>query len=254
MRSLSSGSAIITLTIGVVSVFQLMPARLIPVILLLFVFLILAIILGSMAAIHTTLFCFLLMLLPVTLQVFQWWPLRLLAPLLAYHAVVFSFPQLRRSYGGFQIGDISKDVRPFILITIIGSTLALVGWHWIVKPDLGIYLRQVPDMPLIAIPLAGLGFAVLNAVMEEFAFRGIIMHGIRCAFDSFAIANFLQAVVFGFFHYLRGFPNGIIGAAMAFVYGILLGFIRGRSNGMLAPVFTHIFADLAIFSILMTFY
>jgi membrane protease YdiL (CAAX protease family) len=253
MRSISSDSAIITLTIGVVSVFQLLPTRQIWALLLLVLFLIPAIILRSTAAIHTILFCFLLVLLPITLPVFRWWPFRLLAPLLAYHVIVLLFPKLRQSYVGFQRGRISKDVLFLILITVVVSTMALIGWYWLIEPDLSIYLGQFPDMPLVAIPFAGLGFALLNAVMEEFAFRGILMHGIRCSFDSFAIANFLQAIAFGFFHFLRGFPNGIIGAAMAFVYGILLGFIRDRSSGMAAPIITHIFADLVIFSILIMF-
>lgn len=253
MRSLSSGSAIITLMIGVISVFQFMPTKLIWALLLLLLFLILAIILRSMAAIHTTLFGFLLVLIPVTLRVFHLWPLRLLVPLAAYHAVVFLFPKLRRSYCGFQPGCISKDVLVFMLITIVVSTLALIAWYRLIMPDSSIYLRQLVDMPLLAIAVAGLGFAVLNAVMEELAFRGIIMHGISGVFDSFAIANFLQAIAFGFFHYLAGFPNGIIGVSMTFVYGVVLGFIRDRSNGMVAPITTHIFADLVIFLVLIMF-
>lgn len=55
---------------------------------------------------------------------------------------------------------------------------------------------------------------------------------------------------FGFIHYAGGFPNGTTGTALAAIYGLMLGAIRIRPRGMLAPVVTHFFADLTIFMIL----
>lgn len=253
MRSLSLNSAIVTLPIVVLSIFQVLPTKQVWALILLSFLSIPAIVIRSTAALHTILFCFLLVFLPLTLQIFSWWPYRLLAPLLAYHFIVFLSPQLRRSYMGLQRGHISKGIFLLMLATICISTLALIGWCWLLKPDLSIYFGQIPNMPLILIPLAGLAFSVLNAVMEEFAFRGIIMNGISSAFDTVTISVFFQAIAFGLFHYLGGFPNGIMGASMTFVYGVLLGFIRNRSRGMMAPIVTHIFADLVIFSIVITF-
>ena len=50
--------------------------------------------------------------------------------------------------------------------------------------------------------------------------------------------------------HLYGFPSGLIGMAMVFVWGIALGILRVRSGGMLVPIVTHIAADLVIFTIL----
>ena len=59
----------------------------------------------------------------------------------------------------------------------------------------------------------------------------------------------MQAVAFGALH-LLGIPGGWIGVAMAAAYGVMLGWLRRRSQGMLAPYLAHGLADVAIFGIL----
>jgi membrane protease YdiL (CAAX protease family) len=60
----------------------------------------------------------------------------------------------------------------------------------------------------------------------------------------------VQAWLFGALHYREGFPNGAWGLVMTAVYGIMLGVLRRRSQGMLAPWAVHVFADCVIFTIL----
>ncbi|HYX72145.1 MAG TPA: CPBP family glutamic-type intramembrane protease, partial [Nitrososphaera sp.] len=62
----------------------------------------------------------------------------------------------------------------------------------------------------------------------------------------------IQAGSFAAFHYLAGFPNGVFGLAMVFVYGFMLGVLRRRSRGLLAPWIAHVLADIVIFAILAT--
>jgi membrane protease YdiL (CAAX protease family) len=59
--------------------------------------------------------------------------------------------------------------------------------------------------------------------------------------------------VFAALHFRNGFPNGISGFFLVFIYGIMLGIIRRISKGMLAPVITHIAADFTIFLIIVFF-
>jgi len=49
---------------------------------------------------------------------------------------------------------------------------------------------------------------------------------------------------------LAGFPSGVLGFFMVLVYGVMLGVIRRRSKGLLAPWVAHVTTDIAIFSIL----
>jgi membrane protease YdiL (CAAX protease family) len=59
----------------------------------------------------------------------------------------------------------------------------------------------------------------------------------------------LQVLLFGLWHY-RGFPGGLIGVILVFVWGIFLGIIRLRTSGMLFPFLAHFYADVTIFGIL----
>jgi membrane protease YdiL (CAAX protease family) len=112
------------------------------------------------------------------------------------------------------------------------------------------HLSYMPSMPLWLLPLVGIGFAIGNAAMEEFVFRGVIMQAIDSAFGAGWLSVIVQAWLFGVMHFLQGFPNGWWGLAMTFVYGIMLGAIRRRAQGMLAPWLAHVCADMVIFAIL----
>lgn len=64
-----------------------------------------------------------------------------------------------------------------------------------------------------------------------------------------ALHLLLQAVAFGTIH-LQGIPSGPIGMLMATIYGLMRGWVKRRSGGMLAPFAAHMFADVVIFAIL----
>jgi len=216
------------------------------------IFLVTAVLTRSFPAIHVSLFCFLALLPPIIHPLARHWPWPLLLPLLGYLVSVLSIPVLRGSLSWFKPGRIGREVLPLMLIVVAGSALGLLGWYLWFRPDVNLYLDQMPALPAMLIPLAGLGFALLNAMMEEFAFRGLIMQSLDSALGRQAWANGLQALSFGLFHYADGFPNGIAGVCMTTVYGLLLGFLRSRSRGPLAPVIAHFWADLTIFMILVT--
>jgi uncharacterized protein len=63
----------------------------------------------------------------------------------------------------------------------------------------------------------------------------------------------IQAVSFGVAHYRNGFPNGIVGSAMAATFGIMLGIIRRKSKGILAGWLAHTAVDAAIFTMIVHF-
>lgn len=251
MNRLSLNSIITPLAIAFLSVSFILPGKLWTLLLIALLF-IASVILRAVNTIHVTIFCFLLVLLPMISPVMALWPLTLFAPLVIYHLIVFLVPPLRRSYDWLRFGRISKGIFILMLITVFVSTLALIGWYRFMKPDLNIYLGWIQDMPLALITFAGLGFALLNSVIEEFSFRGIIMDGMDSAFNIPVVSIIFQAGAFGMMHYVAGFPKGIIGVLMTFIYGILLGIICNRSKGMMSPVVTHFFADLTIFIILVT--
>jgi membrane protease YdiL (CAAX protease family) len=102
------------------------------------------------------------------------------------------------------------------------------------------------------LPVVAVGFAMLNAAMEEFAFRGIIMQALDSAIGVGSASIIIQAASFGLFHYMAGFPHGSWGLVMATGYGFMLGMLRRRSRGIAACWIAHVLADIVIFGILTT--
>lgn len=205
----------------------------------------------SVFAIQISFFAILLLLTPKIGGLFQLWPLSILTPLLIYILIIGMVPSLRRSIHWHKMGRIDLKVAALATATIILSALALVGWVIWVQPDIKHHMALVPELPLWVYPFAGLGFSLSNAVMEEVAFRGIVMEALDSAVGIGIRSIVIQAVPFASYHYLAGFPNGLLGFFMVLVYGGMLGAIRRYSQGMLAPVITHIGADLTIFSIVL---
>jgi membrane protease YdiL (CAAX protease family) len=126
-----------------------------------------------------------------------------------------------------------------------------VLWQRRLQPDLTDFQQQIPSVPAWVVPLAGLVFAVVNAAMEEAAWRWILWDLLDHAIERAWIVVLLQAGSFGLFH-MHGFPRGWIGVGRATVYGLFLGTIRHRAGGLGPPIVAHLFADLTILVILLS--
>lgn len=205
---------------------------------------------GSLQALHLSLFVTAATAAPLVGPFVRIWPLPLLIPLLVYFSVVLPVPRLRRSLRWLRPGRMGKDILLLVGATAVFSGAALYLWYAALRPDLSRHLGFLPAVPAWTYLLLGPGFAVLNAALEEAAVRGIVMDATDSAFGPGAGSLLMQAGLFGAMHYLQGFPRGSWGLMMTFLYGIMLGHIRRRSRGMLAPWLAHVCADLVIFAIL----
>jgi len=107
----------------------------------------------------------------------------------------------------------------------------------------------VPDRPLGLLVAGGLIFSMVNAAVEEGAYRGVISHALDSSLGPGFAALLLQAIAFGAIH-IRGFPRGWFGVGLACIYGLLMGVIRRRAGGMFAPWIIHVFTDVVIAGIL----
>ena len=249
------GGALVLIATGVMSFGLVMPngGGVISIVILILILLVSALKRYAFA-IHLTLFA-LLLFIPSRIGAFSnQWPLGILLPLLAYGLIVIVVPGLRKSIGWLKKGRMDAKAMKWVLATSIISTIALFGWVILIKPDIAHQVALIPDMPLWLYPIAGLVFAFFNATMEEAVFRGIVMDATDSALGYNFISVVVQAVPFAAFHYLAGFPKGLLGFFMVFVYGVMLGAVRRESKGMLAPIMAHITADVTIFSILMALY
>jgi hypothetical protein len=96
----------------------------------------------------------------------------------------------------------------------------------------------------------GLIFAMLNAAVEEAAYRGVFLHALDRSLGPGFAALLLQAAAFGAIH-IRGFPRGWLGVGLASIFGLFMGVIRRRAGGMFAPWIAHVFTDVVIAGIVL---
>ena len=165
------------------------------------------------------------------------WPLPLFLAL-----VVLLLPGLRTPLAW-------GDLRPWRWILGLWAlvAVALPAWLLIVRPDLSGIIERLPDAGWPALIALGLLFTGANALAEELAWRHVLWEGLEGSPRPAIIAA--QAASFGLAH-IAGFPSGATGVLLAGVYGALLGLLRARSNGILAPFLAHIGADAVIYGLI----
>lgn len=173
------------------------------------------------------------------------------AAILLYLLAIRRVPRLQGDQPWLRWGQFSRTVQALCLAVVAGAGLGLFLWHALAKPDLSDLLtRFVPKVGLPVLILGGLLFAMLNAAVEEIAYRGILLDALRAVGLPIALAVGLQAAAFGGLH-IAGFPRGWSGVGLATAYGAALGAIRVRAAGMLAPWIAHVLTDLVIVAIVL---
>ncbi len=175
------------------------------------------------------------------------WPLPLLAALGVYAGVrrTGRLPE----WTAFERGCFDRRSVALMLLFIGASALALVGWWWLLQPDLSDASDRIPPVSPVLLVLAGLGFAAANALGEELMWRGLVARAMESSGVRIDLALLLQALSFGLVH-IHGFPRGWIGVLLAAIYGLMMGVLRRTSGGLLVPWVAHVCADLVIFGVL----
>lgn len=147
-------------------------------------------------------------------------------------------PWLRR-------GRWTRDLPWLVAGTVVVTAGALAAWQRLFGGRLPReYVDAAAGQHWWVIVLAGVAFSLLNAAVEEVVFRGVLLSALSQVL-GLRTAVVLQAVAFGVLH-LHGVPSGPVGMVMAGAWGLLLGVMRLRSGGLLAPYVTHIAADATI--------
>lgn len=247
-RTSAIGAAIVLVTVGLFSLSVLAAGGVLNLpsatIAAFAVLVLLAMWTRSTAAMHMTIFALLAALAYRTPE-FGLHPFPLLNALLGYAVVVMCSRRLRESFGWLHTGSLEPGVRRLILGTSAASLVALPIWFAWTDPEF-VGLTAIADVPVWALPPTGFFFVLVNAGVEETAFRGVLLDSSHSAFGAIA-ALFVQAAVFGIAHYAHGVPDGPWGAVLSGGYGLMLGVIRLRSRGMVAPWIAHAITDAAIF-------
>jgi hypothetical protein len=139
---------------------------------------------------------------------------------------------------------------PWIAALWLLVAVALPTWLLLVRPDLSDITARLPDVGWPATIALGIVFATTNAIAEELAWRHVLWEALATRGAPAAAIVGIQALSFGVAH-IEGFPRGALGVALAAGYGLLLGILRLRAGGLLAPVLAHIGADAVIYALIL---
>lgn len=150
----------------------------------------------------------------------------------------------------FRFHPVHKMVPLTLLYTFL-SVIGLVLWDYFSTNNTLILPLYLVNMTIPKLILVGISFTLINAFYEEMLFRGYFWHALKKLLPG-KIVLIIQAVIFGLIHYLGGFPSGLFGIVLTFMYGLLMGHLYLKSRSLIFPVLSHIICDFAIFGIMTT--
>lgn len=171
----------------------------------------------------------------------------------AYFTICKSVQWLHGTLVWLKAGTFTRDVALLTIASALLAAISLIVWFLSIQPNINDLIEAfVPKWNIALLVLGGLMFSIVNAAVEEGAYRGVIMAALDKSVGSGVAPILLQAAAFGTLH-INGFPRGWIGVGLASVFGLLMSLIRRRSQGMLAPWAAHVCIDIVIAGIVMFF-
>ncbi|HEV3143987.1 MAG TPA: type II CAAX endopeptidase family protein [Gemmataceae bacterium] len=178
------------------------------------------------------------------------WPLHLLLPLLAYAIIVLAVPALRSSAPRLSAGRMNGLPLAAAAALCVATGGTLIAFHFWARPDVSGLNIRLPVSGLASLIVVGLCFSMLNALVEELIFRGIVWEGVATEWNA-TMALVVSAILFGVAH-LHGYPSGPIGAVLAGLFGLALGLLRWWTGGLGLAVICHVVADATILGLILS--
>lgn len=183
-------------------------------------------------------------------EIARWPVFPFLIPFILTVLIALPFAPLRKNLSWFKFGQIDRTSVCVLIGTSLVATGALILWGlWTDALALILIFARVMHnysswlVLGVAIPV----FALLNAFAEEVVYRGVVQESFARAFgEKHFLTLILPAAAFAAAHVAVGFPNGKVGYVMVLIYGVMLGWLRRRTKGMMAPYLAHVLADLTI--------
>lgn len=178
------------------------------------------------------------------------WPLPIAVGVAALALATRTVPSMAGAFSFVRRGRLDAGVCVAIVASAIVAGATLVMWFRMARPDYTDVRRTLfPPLPPALLVVGILAFAVLNGALEEFAYRGVLLEALDTGLGAPLLAIGIQAAAFGFMH-VNGFPRGVVGVALATIYGVMMGIVRRQADGLLAPFLAHVLTDVTIGTIL----
>lgn len=146
---------------------------------------------------------------------------------------------------------IKGETNGIFVISIFFAILSIASLAvWFLFRGQNPHATFIPDVRLALLIPLGIGFSIVNSIYEEGIFRSILLSHFSERL-GFVWAIVLQAAWFSFLHYQSGFPSGIIGIGLTFVFGMMMGYLVYRTRGLFVPMLIHALADFSIFTLVL---
>ncbi len=152
------------------------------------------------------------------------------------------------AFAWLKSGTPSKGMVFALALLVPASIGALVLYFAVAQPDLTHQPLMRSGFDGVWLIGIGLGIAALNAAVEEAIYRGVLFDALERSLRAPLIVVLIQAVAFGTFHFNSNEP-GLIGIAVTFVLGLVLGALRLRGGGLLAPYVLHFAMDIGVWTL-----
>lgn len=140
--------------------------------------------------------------------------------------------------------------RSWIGLSLVYTVLSIAGLGLWVHYSSVLSLEYLENKNILTLLIMGILFPVFNAIYEEFLFRGYLLAALISAGTSRLTAVIVQASSFAAIHYAGGFPGGIAGFIMTFIYGALMGHLYIKYKSLVPCLISHLLCDMAVFVML----
>lgn len=129
----------------------------------------------------------------------------------------------------------------------IPATVILV-WYYSSHPEVA-KMWPVPKLPLWEIPFVVLLIAGLNGLREEILYRGLLQTASSQKSPAWFVIG-LQAVLFGFLHFMNAFPQGWLGVFLTAIWGGAIALQYRIFKSISLSWVTHAMVDAIMFGII----
>jgi membrane protease YdiL (CAAX protease family) len=111
-------------------------------------------------------------------------------------------------------------------------------------------ITYVKILPIYLQIFVGIIFSIISPLIEETLYRGMYYDATK--HNSF-LSWIVPALAFSMTHYQNGFPRGLVGIALTFIFGIMMMNLRLLTNSIFPSLIVHMLCDITIFILLIMF-
>jgi len=147
----------------------------------------------------------------------------------------------------FGPGQTRQWTRRAFVIGLLFAAVVLALFALLPKNLQSLGVNPVPiDWPVDVLIVVGIGYALFSTLMEETIFRSVMLAFSRSHL-TLPVAVVAQGVVFGAMHYRVGFPSNAGGAVLAFIWGLLAGWLVLKAESIYPAFVMHFVVVLTLF-------